>query len=166
MRPLQVVAVAGFGVGCATAAVSMPASSPSPLYGRAAPAIDRPILQGGRFASGAVAGRLVVYEFFARYCVPCRDRLERARELARELPDVLVVGVALDPTVEAALAAVRVHQLGFPVIHDAGSVLAGRFRVTELPLAMVVDRQGRVAFVSGPEQPPEALRQAVLALRR
>jgi peroxiredoxin len=56
------------------------------------------------------------------------------------------------------------HHLTFPVVHDAGNVLAGRLRVTELPVSFVVDGHGRIRWVGGPDQPDDALARAVSAL--
>ena len=52
----------------------------------------------------------------------------------------------------------------FPVVHDAGNVLAGRFRVTDLPATFVIDGAGRIAWVSGPGQSDGALDRAVAAV--
>ena len=161
-----VVVVAGLWmVACATPAV-MPSPSPSPLLGRSVPAFQRPTVQGGRFDTGEAAGRVLVVEFFARYCQPCQHRLPAAERLRRELAGAMVVGISLDETPEAALEQVRRYRLGFPVIHDAGHVLAGRFRVSELPAAFVVDASGRVLWAGGADQPEESLRQAALAARQ
>lgn len=155
-----------FVLACATAPAELPTSSPSRLVGRPVPAFHRPTVQGGNFSTDDTAGHVVVVEFFARYCQPCQQRLPAAERLREELPDVRVVGVSLDETPGAALEQVRRYHLGFPVIHDAGLVLAGRFRVNELPYALVVGPDGRVLWAGGPGQPPEALRQAAVAVRR
>ena len=126
---------------------AMPASAPSRLLGAPAPSFRRPTVQGGDFATVDTAGRVVVVEFFARYCKPCQRRLPSAERLRREFPDVIIVGISLDETAEAALAQVSRFGLGFPVVHDAGNILAGRFRVAELPAVFVVGRDGRVAWV-------------------
>jgi peroxiredoxin len=56
------------------------------------------------------------------------------------------------------------HHLTFPVVHDEGHVLAGRFRVTELPVSFVVDARGRIIWSAGPAQPDDALPRAVTAV--
>jgi len=43
-------------------------------------------------------------------------------------------------------------------------VLAGRLRVTELPVSFVVDGQGKIRWVGGPDQPEDALARVVAAL--
>jgi len=157
-------------LGCASAPVApgarvaLPPSSDSPLLGRPMPGFQRPTLQGGRFTTEDAAGRVALVEFFAGYCAPCQRRLPAVARLRNEMPDVMVVGISLDPTVDAALEQVRRFRLAFPVIHDAGNVLAGRFRVTALPLALVIGRDGRVVWVHGPDQTEDALRLALHAL--
>lgn len=151
-------------LACATAPAELPASSPSRLVGRPVPTIRRPTVQGGHFSTDGTAGQVLVVEFFARYCRPCQQRLPAAERLRQELPDVKVVGVSLDESPDAALEQVRRYRLGFPVIHDAGLVLAGRFRVSELPYALVVGPDGRVLWAGGPGQSHEALHQAARAV--
>lgn len=163
-RSSSCLALIALGCGAAPPP-GMPPSSPSPLLGRSIPAFARPTIQGGRFDTGAVAGQVLVVEFFAAYCRPCQRRLPEAEKLRAELPDVAFVGISLDETPDLAVAQAQRYRLGFPVIHDAGHALAGRFRVAELPIAMVVDQDGRVRWVGGPGQPDHALRRAVLATR-
>lgn len=153
------------GVSCGGPAATMPPSSPSSLLDRPVPAFRRPTIQGGWFDTSAVAGQVMVVELFAQYCRPCQRRLPAAERLRASLPDVAFVGISLDETPAQAQAQVRRYRLGFPVVHDAGHVLAGRLRVAELPVALVVGREGHVCWVGGPGQPDDALRQAVLAVR-
>lgn len=166
-RVAQTACLALVAVACgAPAPVALPPSSPSPLLGRDAPSFRRPTIQGGQFDTATVAGKVLVVEFFAKYCRPCQRRLPEAERLRAELPDVAVVGISVDETPDLAMQQVRGYGLRFPVVHDPGHVLAGRFRVTSLPVAVVVDRQGRVSWVGGPGQPDDALRRAVRATRR
>ena len=44
-------------------------------------------------------------------------------------------------------------------------MLAGKFRVRDLPVVFVGDRQGKVVWVGGPAQKEEDLRAAIEALR-
>jgi cytochrome c biogenesis protein CcmG, thiol:disulfide interchange protein DsbE len=73
------------------------------------------------------------------------------------------VGVSLDESGDAARRSIARHHLTFPVVHDSGNVLAGRLRVTELPISFVVDGQGRIRWVGGPDQPDDALARAIAA---
>ena len=145
----------------APAAKPPPSSAPSPLHDQALPEFQRPTLRGDTFDTKELAGRVVVVKFFAKHCVPCRRTLPAAETLHRDHPDVGFVGVSEDENAQAADQQVRMYQLSFPVVLDQGNVLAGRFRVAELPAAFVTDKNGRIAWIAGPNQTEDDLRQAV-----
>jgi peroxiredoxin len=154
-------------VACAhqdSSAPPAPPSSSSRLLDEPLPTFRRPTVQGGTFDSSSASGHLLVIDFFAAYCRPCQRKLPELEALHRRQPGLSIVGVSLDETGDAALKSVGRHHLTFPVIHDAGNVLAGRLRVTELPISFVVDGSGRIRWVGGPDQPDDALDRAVAAL--
>jgi cytochrome c biogenesis protein CcmG/thiol:disulfide interchange protein DsbE len=140
-----------------------PPSSQSRILGAPVPAFRRPSVQGGTFDTAEADGRVLVVDFFADYCRPCQRTLPRLEALHRAEPRLVVVGVSLDGDAAGAWKSIGRHHLSFPVVHDAGNVLAGRFRVTELPFAFVIDGSGRVRFAAGPDQPEDALGRAALA---
>jgi peroxiredoxin len=148
-----------------------PPSSASRVLDAPMPAFRRPTVQGGTFDSADTSGKLLVIDFFAAYCRPCQRKLPELEALHRRQPGLSIVGVSLDETSAVARRSVTRHRLTFPVVHDAGNVLAGRLRVTELPISFVVvieggqkDGQGRIRWVGGPDQPDDALARAVAAL--
>jgi cytochrome c biogenesis protein CcmG/thiol:disulfide interchange protein DsbE len=155
-------------LGCAHASgpAALPASSPSRLLGEPLPTFRRPTLQGATFDTAAWAGQVIVVDFFAAYCKPCQRTLPALEALHRKQPGLTIVGVSLDDTPDNAWKSVRRHRLTFPVVHDAGNVLAGRLRVTELPISFVVDGSGRVRWVGGPDQPDDALERAIATYSR
>jgi peroxiredoxin len=163
----MVLLVSAFQGACAhqesAPATPAPPSSQSRMLDAPLPAFHRPTLQGGAFDSGSVAGHLLVIDFFAAYCRPCQAALPAVERLHRARPDLAVVGISMDEDAETALRQVARHRLTFPVVHDSGNMLAGRFRVTELPAAFVIDRAGRVSWASGPGQPEDALAHAAAA---
>ena len=161
---LSVSALPGACAHQESVVVAPPPSSPSRMLDAPLPAFHRPTLQGGTFDSSGASGRLMVIDFFAAYCRPCQRKLPALEALHRREPKLSIVGVSLDETGDAARKSVMKHHLTFPVVHDAGNVLAGRLRVTELPVSFVVDGQGRIRWVGGPDQPDDALARAVAAL--
>ncbi len=156
-------------VACAHADVGVdvgpaPPSAASAVLGAPMPAFKRPSVQGPMFDTAATAGRVVVVDFFAAYCAPCQRALPAVERLARQRRDVVFVGVSLDDDAGLAMRQVARHRLTFPVVHDAGNALAGRFRVTNLPATFVIDGAGRIAWASGPGQSEGALDRAVAAV--
>jgi thiol-disulfide isomerase/thioredoxin len=112
------------------------------------------------------AGRVMVVEFFAAYCAPCRRSLPQVQALHQRRPDLAMVGVSLDESPGQARELVLRYGLTFPVVHDGAHLLAGRFRVAELPASFIVGRNGRVAWAGNGDQPQDALPRAAESFLR
>jgi len=122
-------------------------SAPSPLLEKPLPAFSRTALDGTEVNSKALVGRVVVLELFAEHCVPCVTSLPAAEAAHRARPDAAFVGLSEDDGAEGAERMAKRHEVSFPVVHDAGRVLAGRLRLTELPATVIADRRGTVRWV-------------------
>lgn len=145
----------------ACASVPLPPSAPSPLLAQKAPDFRRPLLDGQRFDTEAHRGKVMVIKFFASYCEPCTRTLPDTERLHRAHPDVVVLGINEDEYAQTARDLVSKYDLGFPVIHDTDNVLSGRFRVREMPVTFVLDRQGNVHWVTDSEDGHKALSRAI-----
>ena len=118
-----------------------------PGIGAPAPAIQATDLDGHPFSLAALKGRVVLLDFWASWCGPCRKSLPgfdglQARYGGRGLQ---VVGVSLDETPEAAtdfLVEVPVH---FPILQDATGTLAQAYGVVAMPTTFLLDRRGGIA---------------------
>ncbi len=142
LSPLPFALAACGGSG----AVAAPPSSPSPLLSRALPDFRRPSLGGAEVETGRLRGRVVVVDFFAEHCAPCARSLPALEALHRALPDVSVVGVSEDEDAAGARRVAERFGLSFPVVHDGERVLAGRYRVVDLPATFVADAAGVVRW--------------------
>lgn len=146
-------------LGCAGS--PPPPSAPSPLLGKPLPSIRRPTLAGGALATDDLAGRTVVVKFFAKYCEPCKRTLPEAQRLHETRPDVAIIGVSEDERASEAQETAQRYGLTFPVVHDRSNVLAGKFRVRELPVTFVADRTGKLRYVIGPAHHERTLEQVL-----
>jgi thiol-disulfide isomerase/thioredoxin len=165
-RGLPGVALALALVQCG--APVFPASAAHPLLGQPLPEIrHRQSVDGRPLSAGAdsASGGAVLVKFFADYCQPCKTTLPAAERVHEEYPDVAFVGIDEDETTEAARDLARRYGLTFPVVHDAGNVLAGRFRVSVMPATFVADGSGVIRWVGAEGQTEDELRQAVRAAR-
>ncbi len=154
------LSLAGCGAGSAP-----PPSAPSPILDKELPKFKRRTIAGGEVDSGA-SGQVVVVKFFAKYCEPCKKTLPEAQKLHQEQPDVLFIGVAEDEYQSDVQAMVDAYQLSFPVVHDRGNVLAGRFRVQELPITFVADGTGRIRWVGDGNTRGDGLEAAIEWVKR
>ena len=166
MSPLRALSIAALSV--AACAQAMPLSHKHPLapageQTKALPPIRGRTIDGAPLDPSATRGRVVVVKFFAKYCEPCKESLPWVEKLAVERTDVLVIGVAEDERESQVRGLANAHGLTFPIIHDVGNALAGRFRVSDMPATFVADPSGRIRWVGGPGQTEAELRAAVSA---
>jgi len=148
----------------ACGATTLPAGAQSALLGKGLPDFQRASLRGERIDTGGLRGKTIVVKFFAEYCEPCKRTLPAAERLHRRYPEVAFIGVSEDEYVASAEAVGQTYGLSFPIVHDRGRALQGRFRVSELPVTFVADERGTVRWVGGPAQNEGDLEQALEAL--
>lgn len=179
MRAMDPVIVVGLAVALALvsgcSAVMPPSykqnalspSGPSALDANALPDVKRRTLDGTTFDTAEARGhKVVVVKFFAKYCEPCKRSLPWFQRFAAEHPEVAVLGVDEDERESDARDLVSMYGLKFPVVHDTGNALSGRFRVSDMPITFVADRKGRIRWVGGPDQTESELEAAVSASSR
>ncbi|MEY4944313.1 MAG: hypothetical protein RL384_257 [Actinomycetota bacterium] len=107
---------------------------------------------GQMLDSEALAGQVVVMNWWYSACAPCRAEAPDLQALYEEFQDqgVQFVGVNVRDTSETALAFDRKFGISFPSIMDAqtGSVslaFQGVVSPQAVPTTLVIDRQGKVA---------------------
>jgi cytochrome c biogenesis protein CcmG/thiol:disulfide interchange protein DsbE len=128
------------GIDAALAAGKRPAAPDLSL-----PQLDR----GGRVSLRSWRGKVVVLNYWASWCPPCRDESPLLARWQRRIAPRggTVVGVdALDVTSDAR-AFLRRYHLGYPMLRDGDGHSQRRFGVTGYPETFVIDRRGRIAAV-------------------
>lgn len=124
----------------------------SPFVGKEAPTFGVELFAGGdpgdRVKLADQRGKVVVLDFFASWCMPCREQAAAVEQIAREFSgqDVYVLGVGTSDSREAIERYVGETKPSYASGFDEGNVVANAYGVTGLPTLVVVDRAGRVAF--------------------
>lgn len=121
-----------------------------------APQLSGTTLEGEPLDVADYKGKVVVLNFWASWCPPCRAEAPNLIEVAEqtEADGVQFIGVNVKNAKDEALAFERKQGVPYPSLHDQPGVLLTRFRklVPQVPpTTLLLDREGRIAgrFIGG-----------------
>lgn len=110
-----------------------------------APALRLPDLDGAPQAVDQWRGKVVLLSFWASWCAPCVAEMPGLGHLQRILggDDFTIVGVAVRDSAEGVKRLLK-EQRPFPMLVDASGRTADAYRAGGVPVAYLLDRDGRL----------------------
>lgn len=137
---------------------------------RPAPNFTLRTFEGGTLSLSEFRGKVVVLNFWASWCAPCRQEMPILQRVWTEFRarGVVVLGVDVLDDVEDAAAFLKALKITYPNAHDPGQGRMNAYQVTGLPTTFFIDQNGRIrSRVSGgylDERGYQELREQILAL--
>ena len=99
----------------------------------------------GSLQLSSLRGKVVVVNFWASWCHPCREEAPALEAASKQFGDkAVVVGVDVRDESGAARSFLRKYEVTYPAVHDNRDVTWPKYGLTGLPETFFLDRRGRV----------------------
>lgn len=116
--------------------------------GMPAPAVRTALLDGRAFDSAQQRGKVIVLNFWATWCTPCREEMPalEAYYRAHRAEGLEVIAISIEDPDDLAKVKNVVRNYSFPVALAAGGQIEGYGRLSRVPVTFVIDRDGVLRF--------------------
>jgi cytochrome c biogenesis protein CcmG, thiol:disulfide interchange protein DsbE len=114
---------------------------------RPAPDFDLVSLDGQRIKLSDYQGKVVLVDFWATWCGPCRMSIPHLVELQQKLgPSGLqVIGISMDQTGKEGVSAfASKYKINYPIVMGTPQVAQSYGGIQSIPQVFLVDRQGKI----------------------
>jgi thiol-disulfide isomerase/thioredoxin len=130
-----------------------------------APVFDLAGLDGQRYRLDDFSGRVVLVEFWATWCGPCRLQAEILARLYKEIQsdELEFLAVSLGEPEDVVREFIHKDPFPYPVLLDPQETLGYALEVYALPTVMILDGGGQITFLRPGISDGETLRRALLA---
>ncbi len=117
-----------------------------PSVGKEAPAFTLDALAGGTVSLSDFRGKVVLVDFWASWCLPCRRLMPRIAALKAAYPEIEVVAISVDANRDKAITFQRSVEPSLRTAHDGKHKVADAYGVERMPSSFLVDRDGKLRF--------------------
>ena len=129
-----------------------------PLSSGEAPDFTLTTFQGETITLSELRGKVVVINFWASWCPPCREEAPYLERTWRKYRDrgVVFIGVDYADTEKEALVYIAEFDITYPNGPDIGTRISQAYRIRGVPETFFVDKRGQLRGVHiGPLRPPQ-----------
>jgi thiol-disulfide isomerase/thioredoxin len=135
---------------CALTAVLFVASTAAAVTsGEPPPAIDMPDQAGKKVDLNQLKGKVVLIDFWASWCGPCKQEMPVLEELHKKYAKdgLVIVGVNIDNNPKKMNNFLKGTPATFRIVHDPKLRIAAKYEPNTMPSSYFVGRDGKIRYV-------------------
>lgn len=106
-------------------------------------------LSGKNLKLSEQAGNVVMLNFWASWCGPCRKEMPLLNELHNKYEPLgfVILGVNVEQELKLAKAFLKETPVDFPILFDSGNQVSQAYEVIAMPTTVLIDRAGKVRYL-------------------
>ena len=133
----------------ALATACLAASAATPVANAVAPDFTLRGADGRNVRLDELRGQVVLVNFWATWCGPCREEMPRLDVLYQKYhkSGFVLLGVNVDDDPHTALATAAKLGVSFPVLLDTDKKVSKLYDLNTMPSTIVIDRDGKVRYL-------------------
>jgi len=125
----------------------------SPVY---ASTLDKPApdftlksLGGKNLKLSEYAGNVVMLNFWASWCGPCRKEMPLLNDLHKKYESLgfVILGVNVEQELKLAKSFLKDTPVDFPILFDSSNQVSQAYEVIAMPTTIMIDRNGNVRYL-------------------
>ncbi len=135
---------------CGLALVLLVTSSVSALVpGDAPPVIDIPDQAGKKVDLNELKGKVVLVDFWASWCGPCKQEMPVLEELHKKYvkQGLVIVGINIDSNAKKMNNFLKGIPVSFRIVHDRKLAVAAKYGPETMPSTYFIGRDGTIRYV-------------------
>lgn len=116
--------------------------------GSPAPDFTLKTLEGKEIRLSSLKGKVVLINFWATWCPPCREEMPLFERVYKKYRDkgFEILAISTDSSQEQVRKFIRDFKVSFPVLMDDGNV-SNLYMIQGLPTSFLLDREGKIVKV-------------------
>ncbi|WP_447968890.1 TlpA family protein disulfide reductase [Nitrospira sp. M1] len=116
------------------------------LAGTTMPPFTLEALDGTQVHSSQLKGQIVLLNFWATWCGPCKEEMPALATLNQHFSntDFLLLTITADLQPEAIQAFLNILKVDFPVLLDKTNAVSHAYMARALPLTVLIDKEGKL----------------------
>ena len=115
----------------------------------AAPDFTLKSLSGKNIKLSEYRGSVVMINFWASWCGPCRQEMPALEQLYKRYQDLgfVILGVNTDDDPSKSRILLKDIKVSFPILYDTSNTIVKTYDVQAMPTTYLVDRNGNLRYV-------------------